>query len=48
MVDDLQQAYSAYQNALMNLPKPRVCAFAVHDDLELSSIHKVKGNDGHR
>lgn len=23
MVDDLQQAYSAYQNALMNLPKPR-------------------------
>lgn len=25
MMDDLQQAYAAYQNALINLRNPKVC-----------------------
>lgn len=27
MMDDLQQAYAAYQNALINLRNPKVCAY---------------------
>lgn len=28
MMDDLQQAYAAYQNALVNLPNPKVRRFS--------------------
>ena len=31
MMDDLQQAYAAYQSALVNLPNPKVCNVPAFD-----------------